>query len=56
MGSKYKEIATRDEEVQWSSKKARGKYHRGVAVKIWGSNLCERCVCTRQDCLVYSSR
>ena len=59
-GSKCKEIATGDKEVQWPSKKARGKqpgkYHRGVAVKMGGSNPCERCVCTRQDCLVYPSR
>jgi len=38
MGSKQKEVATGDEEVQWPSKKTRGKqlgkYCRGVAVKI----------------------
>jgi len=37
-GSKHKEIATRDEEVQWPSKKARGKqpgkYRGGAAVKM----------------------
>jgi len=56
-GSKRKEIATGDEEVQWPSKKARGKqlgkYRRGAAVKIGGANSCERCVSARQDCLVY---
>ena len=60
MGSKRKEVATRDEEEQWSFKKARGKqpgkYRRGVTVKMGGTNLCERYVSTRQDCLVYSSR
>ena len=60
MGSKRKEIATGDEEEQWPSKKARGKqpgkYHRGAAVKMGGSNPCERCVCARQDCLVHLSR
>ena len=59
-GSKCKEVASGDEEVQWPSKKARGKqpekYHGGTAVKMGGSNPCERCVCTGQDCLVYPSR
>jgi len=59
-GSKYKEVTTRDEEVQQPSKKARrkqlGKYCGGVAVKMGGANLCKRCVSTRQDCLVYPSR
>jgi len=60
MGSKCKEVAAGDEEMQWPSKKARGKqpgkYCRGATVKMGGSNLCERCVCTGQDCLVHSSR
>jgi len=60
MGSKHKEVATGDEEVQWLSKKARGKqpgkYRRGATVKMGGSNPCKRCVCTRQDCLVHPSR
>ena len=59
-GSKRKEVAAGDEEEQQPSKKARkkqsGKYHRGAAVKMGGSNPCERCVCTGQDCLVHSSR
>ena len=55
-GSKRKEVATGGEEEQWPSKKARGKYHRGAAVKIGSSNPCERCVCARQDCLVHPSR
>jgi len=59
-GSKCKEIATRDEEVQQLSKKARekqlGKYRRGATVKMGGANPCERCVSTGQDCLVHSSR
>jgi len=59
-GSKCKEVATRDEEVQRPSKKARGKqpgkYHGGVAMKMGGANPCERCVSTRQDCLVHPSR
>ena len=58
--SKRKEVATRDEEEQWPSKKARGKqpgkYRGGATVKMGGSNICERCVCTRQDCLVHPSR
>jgi len=58
--SKYKEVATGDEEVQWPSKKARGKqlgkYCGGAAVKMGGSNPCERCVSTGQDCLVHLSR
>ena len=55
-GSKCKEVATRDEERQRPSKKARGRYCRGAAVKMGGSNPCERYVCTGQDCLVHSSR
>ena len=58
--SKRKEVAARDEEEQWPSKKARGKqlgkYRGGATVKMGGSNICERCVCTRQDCLVHPSR
>ena len=60
MGSKCKEVATGDKEEQRPSKKARGKqpgkYHGGAAVKMGGSNPCERCVCARQDCLVHPSR
>ena len=60
MGSKCKEVATRDEEEQWLSKKARrkqpGKYYGGTTVKIRGATPCKRCVCARQDCLVYPSR
>ena len=59
-GSKRKEVATGDEEEQWPSKKARGKqpgkYRGGAAVKMGGSNPCERCVCAGQDCLVYPLR
>ena len=59
-GSKRKEVAAGDEEVQQPSKKARGKqpgkYCRGAAVKMGGSNPCERCVCAGQDCLVHPSR
>jgi len=59
-GSKHKEIAAGDEEVQRPSKKARrkqpGKYRRGVAVKMRGANLCKRCVSAMQDCLVHPSR
>jgi len=59
-GSKRKEVAARNEEVQWSSKKARGKqpekYCRGATVKMGDANPCERCVSAGQDCLVYPSR
>jgi len=38
VGSKYKEVATRDKKGQWPSKKARGKqpgkYRGGAAVKM----------------------
>jgi len=56
VGSKCKEVAAGDEERQWPSKKARGRYCRGAAVKMGGSNPCERCVCAGQDCLVHLSR
>ena len=59
-GSKYKEGAIGDEKEQQSSKKARGKqpekYCRGAAVKMGGATPCKRCVCTRQDYLVYPSK
>jgi len=59
-GSKRKEVAAGDEEVQRPSKKARGKqlekYHGGAAVKMGGANPCKRCVSAGQDCLVHSSR
>jgi len=55
-GSKHKEVTARDKEGQRPSKKARRKYHGGAAVKMGGSNPCERCVCTRQFCLVHLSR
>jgi len=59
-GSKRKEVAIREEEVQWPSKKARekqlGKYCGGAAMKMGGANPCERYVSTRQDCLVHPSR
>jgi len=58
--SKQKEVTARDEEEQWPSKKARGKqpgkYRGGAAVKIEGANPCERCMSTRQDCLVHPLR
>jgi len=60
VGSKCKEVAARNEEVQRPSKKARGKqpgkYRRGATVKMRGSNPCERCMCAGQDCLVHPSR
>jgi len=60
MGSKHKEVAAGDEEVQRPSKKARGKqlgkYRRGAAMKMGGANPCERCVSARQNCLVHPSR
>jgi len=60
MGSKHKEVAARDKEVQWPSKKARGKqlgkYCRGVVMKMGGTNPCKRCVSTGQNCLVHPSR
>ena len=55
-GSKRKEVAAGGEEKQRPSKKARGKYRRGAAVKLGGSNPCERYVCAGQDCLVHPSR
>ena len=59
-GSKHKEVAAGDEEEQRPSKKARGKqlgkYCGGAAVKMGGSNLCERYMCAGQDCLVHPSR
>jgi len=59
-GSKHKEVAAGDEEVQQPSKKARekqsGKYCGDAIVKMGSANPCERCVSARQDCLVHPSR
>ena len=55
-GSKRKEVAAEDKEGQQPSKKARGRYCGGAAVKMRGSNPCKRCVCTGQDCLVHLLR
>ena len=55
-GSKHKKVAAGDEEGQWPSKKARGKYRGGAAVKMESSIPYERCVYTGQDCLVHLSR
>jgi len=59
-GSKRKKVAAGDEEEQQLSKKARGKqlgkYRGSAAVKMGGSNPCERYVCTGQDYLVHPSR
>ena len=59
-GSKCKEINFRDKEKQQPPKKAKGKqpekYHRDIRIKIGSTNPCERCVSTRQDCLVHYSR
>jgi len=58
--SKCKDIATRDEERQWPSKKARGKqpekYHGDATVKIGDANPCKRYVSARQNCLAHYSR
>jgi len=60
MGSKHKEVTTGDKEVQWSSKKARGKqlekYCGSTTVKMGGANPYERYVSAGQDCLVHHSR
>ena len=56
MGSKCKKVTAGDEKGQQPFKKARGKYCRSAIVKMEGSNPCERCVCTGQDCLVHPSR
>ena len=56
VGSKRKEVTAGGEEEQRPSKKARGKYCRGAAVKMGGATPCERCMCARQDCLVHPSR
>jgi len=45
MGSKHKEVAFRDKEGQWPSKKAKRKqlekYYRGVVVKMKDANPCK---------------
>jgi len=60
MGSKHKEVAARDKEIQQPSKKTRGKqpkkYCRGAIVKMGGTNPCEKCVSTGQDFLIHPSR
>ena len=51
MGSKCKEVVTRDEEGQQPAKKTKGKqpgkYCGSAAVKMGDANPCERCVSSR---------
>ena len=51
VGSKHTEIAAKDEEEQWPSKKARGKqqgkYCGGATIKIGSANPCKKCVSAR---------
>jgi len=60
IGSKHKEVTSGNEEGQSPSKKAKerqqGKYHKGAAVKMGGTNPCEKYISAGQDCLVYHSR
>ena len=63
IGSKQKEItniSSKDEMEQWSPKKTKGKqlgkYCRNTTVKMGSVNPCEKCIHTRQNCLVYNSR
>ena len=60
MGSRCKEVASRDKEGQWPFKKARGKqprkYYNSAVVKIKSVNFYERYVSVEQDCLVYHSK
>ena len=55
-GSKYKEVASVNEEEYWLSKKAKEKYHGSDVVKMGDTNLYKRYVYTRQDYLVHYSR
>ena len=58
--SKCKEVTLEDNRKCWPFKKTKEKqpvrYCRDVGIKIGGVNSYERCVSTRQDCLVYYSR
>jgi len=60
VGSKCKEITSRDEKGKWPSKKAKekqpGKYYGDAIVNMGDANPYKRCVSTRQDCLVHYSR
>ena len=55
VGSKYKEVTARDKEGQWPSKKARGKYHGGAAVKMGGFNPA-RGICVPGRIVWYTSQ
>ena len=50
-GSKCREILSENDMGHWPFKKAKGKqparYWGDMGIKLGGSNLCERCVCTR---------
>jgi len=63
VGAKHKEIVdifSENKARLQPSKKAKGKqlkkYYRNTTVKIGDNNLCERCIYTRQDCLVHNFR
>ena len=60
IGSKHKEVASRDKEEQQPPKKAKEKqlekYCGGAIIKIESANSYERYVSARQNCLVHHSR
>ena len=60
VGSKHKEAPPGDDVDCQPSKKTKGKqparYQGDIGVKLGGTNPCERCVHTKQDCLVHNSR
>ena len=60
IGSKCREAFSEDDVDHWSSKKAKRKqparYQGDMGIKVEGTNLCKRCMHTRQDCLVHNSR
>ena len=39
-----------------AKEKQPNKYYRDIVIKMGDNNLCKRCVCARQDCLVYNFR
>jgi len=57
---KYKKAPPGDDADCQPSKKAKGKqpvrYWEDIGDQVGGANLCERCVHTRQDCLVHNLR
>jgi len=60
VGPKHKKASLGNNADHWPFKKAKGKqparYREDIGVKLGGTNLCERYMHAKQNCLVHNSR